>query len=501
MNPIDFEKTRIFKGEATSFKNEATRINSKSIFEPKTTPQTTPLPGKPASKPFIKKLSKEETAMLIGGGVLAIGLGAIVIPNMFGDEPDPKPVDPVTSKPSTDKPEIVLDDPIHKTDHPHGHDKPPVTEPVKIDHGPSVHHPITVPEHPPVAHNVSDDQSFEEAFKAARAEVGPGGVFEYHNTTYSTYLAEEWNGMSHGQQEKWASVIPHSESTLDPDIPVEPVVEDQHVVMNTHEHSSWTGIDKNGDGIVDVLISRVEGHAPTVMVDTDQDGQLDTRFDLDPETGHTMASVIDPLHIPVSIVSDLGEIEQGQEFNAPTDAHMYTGEINVNILPSANGYLVGIDTDHDQLVDTIYTHADGEKPIIGLDADGDGHIETEYQYNHDHHFVVAHEQPPLGYLHLDHPEDSNSHLSSDDHDHQEHPNYYPTEETVSHPHGSSDGESFPHDDSSQSHGDPTHDYNSGADSHGHYDNADYHPPHETQSIYDPNFDYNSDSANDFMSHV
>lgn len=51
-----------------------------------------------------------------------------------------------------------------------------------------------------VATTVSDDMSFNEAFATARAEVGPGGCFEWHGNVYATYTAEEWNGMTAEQR-------------------------------------------------------------------------------------------------------------------------------------------------------------------------------------------------------------------------------------------------------------------------------------------------------------
>lgn len=47
-----------------------------------------------------------------------------------------------------------------------------------------------------VATTVNDEMSFSQAFGAARAEVGAGGAFEWRGNVYSTYTAEEWNGMS-----------------------------------------------------------------------------------------------------------------------------------------------------------------------------------------------------------------------------------------------------------------------------------------------------------------
>lgn len=42
----------------------------------------------------------------------------------------------------------------------------------------------------------TDDMSFNQAFAAARQEVGPNGVFEWRDGVYHTYYAEEWNSFS-----------------------------------------------------------------------------------------------------------------------------------------------------------------------------------------------------------------------------------------------------------------------------------------------------------------
>ena len=39
---------------------------------------------------------------------------------------------------------------------------------------------------------INDDMSFGEAFAAARAELGPGEVFQWRGNLYNTYTAEEW---------------------------------------------------------------------------------------------------------------------------------------------------------------------------------------------------------------------------------------------------------------------------------------------------------------------
>ena len=44
--------------------------------------------------------------------------------------------------------------------------------------------------------HVNDDMSFNEAFSAARAEMGAGGLFCWHGNVYGTYTATEWNAMT-----------------------------------------------------------------------------------------------------------------------------------------------------------------------------------------------------------------------------------------------------------------------------------------------------------------
>lgn len=55
-----------------------------------------------------------------------------------------------------------------------------------------------------VATTVNDDMSFGEAFAAARAEVGPGGCFEWHGNIYGTYTADEWNHMTAEERTDWS---------------------------------------------------------------------------------------------------------------------------------------------------------------------------------------------------------------------------------------------------------------------------------------------------------
>ena len=59
--------------------------------------------------------------------------------------------------------------------------------------------------HGNVASGANDNMSFNEAFAAARSEVGAGGCFVWHGNVYGTYYASEWNAMSAAQRDEFVS--------------------------------------------------------------------------------------------------------------------------------------------------------------------------------------------------------------------------------------------------------------------------------------------------------
>ena len=55
--------------------------------------------------------------------------------------------------------------------------------------------PIVVPDEPQQATGVNEQMTYNEAWDAAREEVGPGGYFVWRNEQFSTYSQEEWNNL------------------------------------------------------------------------------------------------------------------------------------------------------------------------------------------------------------------------------------------------------------------------------------------------------------------
>ena len=72
-------------------------------------------------------------------------------------------------------------------------------------------------EKPLMEASVGGSQSFREAFQAARAELGPGGVFRWHGNIYNTYTVEEWNAMSTEEKNLFAQRVKPEISPADID--------------------------------------------------------------------------------------------------------------------------------------------------------------------------------------------------------------------------------------------------------------------------------------------
>ena len=124
----------------------------------------------------------------------------------------------------------------------------------------------------PVATAVNDDMSFNEAFAAARAEVGAGGIFEWHGNTYNTYYAEEWEAMSPEERNNFYAASEDVAIVQDVDV----VEEDGDVRVigvyedNVEGHEVYIGaievdgenvmfVDVDHDQVFDIAVADVNG--------------------------------------------------------------------------------------------------------------------------------------------------------------------------------------------------------------------------------------------------
>lgn len=131
-----------------------------------------------------------------------------------------------------------------------------------------------------VATSVNDGMSFSQAFAAARAEVGSGGVFEWHGNLYNTFTIEEWNHMSAEERSNFSSEL--NDSPFKPNHPYQPSNNRTHqanLQQDSHNDSQVEVIHyetvTNGDGSpMDVAIVNIEGQQ-AVIIDANRDGIAD----------------------------------------------------------------------------------------------------------------------------------------------------------------------------------------------------------------------------------
>lgn len=142
---------------------------------------------------------------------------------------------------------------------------------------------------------VDDSQSFSQAFADARAQVGPGGVFEWHGKVYGTYYKEEWEQMSGDERQAYQAKIDYQDvtsgthDTADNNT-MEPVTATAHTTNGSMESAyeatdnfenenevKVLGVeeiyDENGNPMT-VAATEMEGHE-VLLVDVDHDGTVD----------------------------------------------------------------------------------------------------------------------------------------------------------------------------------------------------------------------------------
>lgn len=89
----------------------------------------------------------------------------------------------------------------------------------------------------PEATGVNDGMSFNEAFAAARAEVGAGGCFTWHGGVYGTYYATEWDAMSAEQKADYEASVFGNSGASNHSLHTDNTDSQQHV--ETHNYVSY----------------------------------------------------------------------------------------------------------------------------------------------------------------------------------------------------------------------------------------------------------------------
>ena len=215
-------------------------------------------------------------------------------------------------------------------------DAEPEKETESNNHKEELSNPEWVDDQIQVATTVNDNMSFGEAFATARAEVGPGGCFEWHGNIYGTYTADEWNNMTVEQRTEWS------------------------------DHFSWSHIDHSASNVVQHSTLQSSSSAQSSSVH----GQATTTNDDDIE-------VVSVNHTDNH--NDLSQTETGQQTTQAEVVEVSQGEPEIEILgvvhDNETGANIGGMTIDGQDVILIDVDNDLAFDYMATDANGNGQID------------------------------------------------------------------------------------------------------------------------------
>lgn len=123
----------------------------------------------------------------------------------------------------------------------------------------------------PVATSVTDDMTPAEAFAAARAEVGPGGIYYYHGQAQGTYYESEWNSMSEDEKHNYWASVHHTQEQQQ----TTQYYEEEEIDVSDNTSGVYFG-DYNGNDIPDVVVDLdANGIGDLLLVDvTIENGEI-----------------------------------------------------------------------------------------------------------------------------------------------------------------------------------------------------------------------------------
>ena len=219
-----------------------------------------------------------------------------------------------------------------------------------------------------VATGVNDSMSFNQAFAAARQEVGPGGLFVWHGHTYGTYYANEWNSMSAEEQNQYWADVHHTTSNLNQ---MAERTSEQSETVNGEVESAQIAESQGEENVAEVQTNAAEGEVVTVELNTNEGVLAETDTDSLPEvvienedgttvevevgvenpdevtTGGEVAAEVGEVSAPQEEVQlgetdDLhveeGEDEQGMEVDSEITVEIPTVEVNEDVDEFASSY-------------------------------------------------------------------------------------------------------------------------------------------------------------------
>lgn len=224
-----------------------------------------------------------------------------------------------------------------------------------------------------VATAPSDDMCFNEAFAAARAQVGSNGVFTWRGGVYGTYYADEWNALPESYRAEftnhdWSEPLLAAGAIGEEPVPAEPA----GPVMSQPMY------DSHGNAYV-IMANAITGEPMQVWLDGDLQPVLDCR----------------------------GEVVAMVDSSAVAEAESTGGELAVNydgetlVTSDAEKTLVDESVEYEYIAEA--EAADYVDDVVMLDSD-DSMVAEIAEIDYDAEELVAeadYEMPEVGQIDLD----------------------------------------------------------------------------------------------------
>jgi hypothetical protein len=242
-------------------------------------------------------------------------------------------------------------------------------------------HEIPNSHEPMVATHVTDEMSFEDAFKTARQEVGPGGYFEWNDHLYNTYYKEEWEAMSKEEREEYVNNLPNEEApSTDPNSPhYSPAGYDASKpdikVGEYNGHTVALGdVDHDGDSEV-IVVDGTMG-----AIDKNNDGIMETRVEFDPTTHEVISQT------PLETTFEAPKMSALNPSNVDSANEIINDrQVDVHIADSDGHHIISGDTDHDGDAEIVIV----DNTTGAVDLDNDGILETRIEIDPETHQAVS----------------------------------------------------------------------------------------------------------------
>lgn len=283
-------------------------------------------------------------------------------------------------------------------------EKAPEEQP-QIDpaNSPSEHDAIVASDEGLRVAQVDDDKAFAEAFADARAQVGPGGVFEWHGKVYGTFYKDEWDQMSAEERAEWQSKVDYNDLRDENEAQQYAQHQDtqaQEPVQNTNVHQTSQSqeqepaveivdirkVDVDGNGQLDTVVELNNG---VMFADLDHNGVADVAaadVNGDGMISNDEVADVRAENIVMPQAPD-GTTSVSQQSGGNDDVDVHVIEVgqadldgngmaeNVALVEIDGNEVMLVDIDHDNVADVMITDMNGNGQIDGneiIDITGEG---------------------------------------------------------------------------------------------------------------------------------